>query len=865
MPTSGVVEMSDDTTLSNHPEPESGLSHTDRIGPYKILQVLGEGGMGVVYEAEQTEPITRLVALKIIKLGMDTREIVARFEAERQALAVMQHPSIAQVFDAGTTDTGQPFFVMELVRGTPLVEYCDQHRLTVRQRAKLFVQACRAVQHAHQKGVIHRDLKPSNMMVTEADGQPLIKIIDFGIAKATERPFTEETFATEVDHVVGTPAYISPEQAGLTGVDVDTRTDLYSLGVTLYNLLTGALPFESEAYRGWALFVTAAERDPPTPSRRLSQLGETQLSVAGQRSTDPTLLERELRGDLDWIVMKAMDKDRDQRYETAEGMAMDLLRYLGHEPVLARPPSTGYRVRKFVRRNKIGVGFAAVLLLLLSGFAIAQTVQARIIAEARDDAEARKEQAEGVLDFMLTDLRAKLEAIGRLEILNDVGDQALAYFAALPEEDFSEEELLSRSQALYQIGSVRLNEGKADAAVSAFEESLRLARALAARDTANGDWLFGLSQSHFWVGYAAWQRGNLESAEQEFQGYLRAAVRLVALDRDNLDYRMELAYAHGNIGSVREARGDLEGAVEAYSRTLAAKVDLVQRSPDNLDWLGELAETHNKLGVAYRKLGRYSRALEEHRREYELKTELLNRDPTHTYWRYRLAMAHHFMGRLQMITGDGEGALRNQEAATAMLDSLVAYDPANTEWRQEAAVARRQLAVTLGRLGRPQESLRAFREALSSLEDLVLTDSTGFEWRRYLGSTRSALARALVAFGEPAAALHEAETAQTLLADAPAEGQALRRARSENDLVMGHAFFGLGREREARVAWNRALAALLQLVEGPGGAEFRPMLAEAYVVLDRTDEARRELEDLRNQGYRELYLRELATERGIVP
>jgi len=317
--------------------------------------------MGVVYGAEQTEPVRREVALKVIKLGMDTKEVVARFEAERQALAVMEHPSIAKVFDAGVTESGQPYFVMELVRGTPIVEYCDEHRLTIQERVRIFVQVCRAIQHAHQKGVIHRDLKPSNVLVTEADGKPLPKIIDFGIAKAAERPLTDEAIATGVEQVLGTPAYTSPEQAGVAGVDVDTRTDVYSLGVTLYELIVGALPFESGAYRGLARLATALERDPPTPSHRLVELGVTQVMVAEHRRTDASALKRELRGDLDWIVMKAIEKDRNDRYETAEGLAMELLRYLDNQPVLARPPSAAYRTGKFVRRHRVGVAFSATL------------------------------------------------------------------------------------------------------------------------------------------------------------------------------------------------------------------------------------------------------------------------------------------------------------------------------------------------------------------------------------------------------------------------------------------------------------------------------------------------------------------------
>ena len=799
--------------------------------------------MGVVYGAEQTEPVQREVALKVIKLGMDTKEVVARFEAERQALAVMEHPSIAKVFDAGATDTGQPYFVMELVRGTPIVEYCDQHRLTIRERVRLFVQACLAVQHAHQKGVIHRDLKPSNILITEADGKPLAKIIDFGIAKASEQPLTDQVIATDVEQVMGTPAYTSPEQAGVAGVDVDTRTDVYSLGVTLYELLAGALPFERGAYVGLARLATALEREPPTPSRRLIELGVTQVGVAEHRRTDAPGLSRALRGDLDWIVMRAMEKDRDHRYETANGPAMELLRYLDHEPVLARPPSAGYRTGKFVRRHRVGVAFSATLAVLLVGVTINRTIQAELIRQARDLADAPRGQAEGLIDFVLGDLWLKLEPIGRLEILDDVGDQAMAYFAALPEEEFSDQELSSRSQALYQIGAVRLLEGDAVEAGAAFRESLRLATELRARDPQDLERLYGLSQSHFYVGYAAYQAGDLGAAEAEFQAYLEAAETLVARDEDNLDYRLELAYAHSNIGSVRQARGDLEAAAESFSGNVGTMVDLVQRSPDNLEWLGVLAETHNLLAVVYRRLGRYGEALEEHRQEYELKTEILNRDPTHADWRYRLAMAHYFTGLVQRMTGDVEGALRNQETATAMLDSLVAYDEANTEWRRNAAGTLRELATIMGMMGRRQESLRAFGGALSSFEELARTDSTGYAWGQVLGVTHFELARALVALGEPATALREAETARALLADAPAEGQDLQVARNANELITGHAFFGIGREQEAREAWNGALTALLQLVDGSGGSQFRPMLAEAYVVLDRAEEARRELEE----------------------
>ncbi len=754
---------------------------------------------------------------------------------------------------------------MELVRGIPIVDYCDQHRLTVWERVRLFVQACLAVQHAHQKGVIHRDLKPSNILVTEADGKPLAKIIDFGVAKAAERPLTDQAVATDIDQVMGTPAYMSPEQAGVLGVDVDTRTDVYSLGMTLYELLAGAGPFESGAYRGWARLATALEREPPTPSRRLTELGVSQVMVAEHRRTDASTLRRVLRGDLDWIVMKAIEKDRSHRYETAESLALELLRYLDDEPVLARPPSAGYRMGKFTRRHKVGVAFTATLAVLLVGVTVNQTIQAERIRQALELADARRGQAEGLIDFVLSDLWPKLEPIGRLAILNDVGDQAMAYFATLPEEEFSDQELSSRSQALYLIGDVRMTQGNAAEAVAAFRESLRLAMELSARDPWNTERLFDLSQSHFYVGNAAYRAGELGAAEADFQTYLELAETLVDRDEANLDYRMELAFAHSNIGSVREARGDLEGAVEAFSLALAANADLVRRRPDDPDWLDELAVSHNLLGVVYRKLGLYEAALEQHRREYELRTQLLERDPSHFSWQFELTQAHYFMGELQTIMGDVEGAFRSQESSASTLDALVAYDPTNTMWRQGAAASHRQLAVTLARMGRRQEAVQSFEKAISSLEGLVQTDSTGFEWRRYLGSTHSTFARALLAFEEPAMALHEAETARILLADARGDGQGLPHARIENELAMGHAFADLGRPQEAHEAWSRALTSLLRLADGAGAAEFRPMLAEAYVVLDRPVDARRELEKLWNQGYGDQYLRELATESGIVP
>jgi serine/threonine protein kinase len=376
-----------------------------QVGRYKLLQKIGEGGCGTVYLAEQKEPVRRQVALKVIKLGMDTKSVIARFEAERQALAMMDHPNIARVLDAGATETGRPFFVMELVRGTRITKYCDENNLNTAQRLGLFIQICRAIQHAHQKGVIHRDIKPSNILVTVHDGLPVPKVIDFGIAKATEGRLTDNTLFTAVEHFVGTPAYMSPEQADISGLDVDTRSDIYSLGVLLYELLTGRTPFDTKMLMQSGMDEmrrTLREKEPQLPSTMITSLRRTELTLAAdQRHTEPPKLISQLKGDVDWIVMKALEKDRNRRYETANGLALDIQRYIDSEPVLARPPSQFYRLQKLVRRNKIVFAAAgAVAVALLIGLGTSTWLYLREREARLQESDARERE---------THLRAEAE------------------------------------------------------------------------------------------------------------------------------------------------------------------------------------------------------------------------------------------------------------------------------------------------------------------------------------------------------------------------------------------------------------------------------------------------------------------------
>jgi WD40 repeat protein/serine/threonine protein kinase len=415
------------------------------IGPYKLMEQIGEGGFGLVFVAEQLEPVRRKVALKVIKPGMDSAQIIARFEAERQALALMDHPNIAKVLDAGATASGRPYFVMELVRGVPITDYCDRNQLTPRERLELFVMVCRAIQHAHQKGVIHRDVKPSNVLVTSHDGKPVVKVIDFGVAKAVHQHLTERTIYTQFAQMIGTPLYMSPEQAEMSGLDIDTRTDIYSLGVLLYELLTGSTPLEKKR------FATAAydeirrlirEEEPPRPSKRLST-SDALPSVAASRRMEPARLSRMMRGELDWIVMKALEKDRTRRYETASGLAQDIERYLADEPVEACPPSASYKLRKFARRYRTPLRVASAFLILLILGVIASIWQAiratvaeraaraseqaaraseEVAQEQKEEADAAKEQAEK----QRNELAAFNDALRRA---NYIADMNLAHHA----------------------------------------------------------------------------------------------------------------------------------------------------------------------------------------------------------------------------------------------------------------------------------------------------------------------------------------------------------------------------------------------------------------------------------------------------
>jgi serine/threonine protein kinase/tetratricopeptide (TPR) repeat protein len=432
----------------------------ENIGPYRILEKMGEGGMGIVYKAEQREPVRRLVALKVIKLGMDTKEVVARFDVERQALALMSHPNVAKVFEAGMTEQGRPYFAMEFVAGVPLTDYCDQNKLTTRERLELFIPVCNAVQHAHQKGIIHRDLKPGNILVSMFDGKPVPKVIDFGIAKAANQALTQRTLYTQTGALIGTPEYMSPEQAQTSGLDVDTRTDIYSLGVILYELLTGELPFDAQALRSAGMDGMARmirESEPQKPSTRLSIVqnnrppsGHAPEDAAKKRRSDPRSLVRELRGDLDWITLKAVEKDRTRRYDTANGLAMDIRRHLENEPILARPPSTLYRFGKTIRKHKVGfIAVIAVLTTLMLGVVGTTVGMLRARAATRAALAATEAARQDRNRAVEAEHNANEERIAAME--NEaLADHSLGRVLQFKGDFAAAEPLMRRTVAIYQ-------------------------------------------------------------------------------------------------------------------------------------------------------------------------------------------------------------------------------------------------------------------------------------------------------------------------------------------------------------------------------------------------------------------------------
>lgn len=633
------------------------------IGPYKLLQQIGEGGMGTVYMAEQAQPVQRKVALKVIKAGMDSKQVIARFEAERQALAVMDHVNIARVLDAGTTESGLPYFVMELVHGVPITKYCDDNHLTPRQRLELFVPVCQAIQHAHQKGIIHRDIKPSNVMITLYDGKPVPKVIDFGVAKATEQKLTERTLFTQFGTMVGTLEYMSPEQAERSALGVDTRSDIYSLGVLLYELLTGSTPLSHKRVKEAAyaeVLRLIKDEEPPRPSTRLSDSGEALASISANRHMEPAKLTKLVRGELDWIVMKTLEKDRNRRYETANGFAQDVQRYLNDETVQACPPSSAYRLRKFAGRNRVAISTAALVLAALvvgtfvSTWQAIRAIRAEGLAQTRLEAET---EARRLADEALQQAKTNYDlAEEQREAADHQRQQA---------EDAKKETVAYLQQAreavdlmLTRVAGKELNDQPNMQRVkrNLLDDALKFYQGFLQQNSTDPSIRAETGMAYFRIGeidrYLYWDRARAKEPFTRAISLLeQAVVDFPAIPR----YREMLGRSYNGLGCCLAHEDRPEEAVQAHRRALDQFAQLLSPSQDRMR-RQELAWTYLNLGRELLKSKQTEQSEEAFREVVDLCEKLEAEFPNESYYSAWIGNACLYLTRLLADNGEPQEA-----------------------------------------------------------------------------------------------------------------------------------------------------------------------------------------------------------------
>ena len=711
------------------------------IGPYKLLQPIGEGGMGTVYMAEQTQPVRRTVALKLIKAGMDSRQVLARFGAERQALALMDHPNIAKVFDAGTTDTGRPYFVMELVKGIPITKFCDERRLTLRERLELAIPVCQAVQHAHQKGIIHRDLKPSNVLIALYDGKPVPKVIDFGVAKATGPRLTDQTLYTEFGAVVGTLEYMSPEQAELNQLDIDTRSDIYSLGVLLYELLTGSTPLERKRLKQ-AVFLemlrVIREEESPRPSMRLSTTEELP-SIAACRHIEPRKLSGLVRGELDWIVMKALEKDRNRRYETANGLAADLRRYLDDEAVAAGPPTTAYRLSKFAKRYRMALATACAFAAVLIGASVIsvwQAVRANLAyaAETKQRREAQDQRdralkAEGEAEASLARACAAVE-----DYLTTISENRLLK-SPLPGLQPLRKELLATALKYYEDF------------VSRHQDDTGLRSDLAAATLR--------------VGEITDQIGSKEEALKAFQRALSIYESLDRADRSHSSrsYRAGQSRCLVRMAMIEAIQGKGALSLSTFKRALGLLGQLHREQPGDPETRADLALANHYMALRLGYQGSPAESLRHLQVAIDLRKKLAEEFPNQLSYRVDLALSLNNLAQALSFNGQTTKAFASVRSANVIQRALVKEHPDEPQLRHTLALSTRGMATILVTLGRWQESKPLFVESEEIMSRIVAENPAVTEFRRVLATGACEYGQHLIDHGEIDAGLNALDMA----------------------------------------------------------------------------------------------------------
>ena len=689
-----------------------------RIGRYKLLRVLGEGGMGIVYLAQQDKPVTRQVALKVIKPGMDSKRVMARFEAEEQALALIEHPHVARVYDAGLTGSGRPYFVMEYVMGIPITEHCDKYKLTVEERLRLFLHVCEAVQHAHQKGIIHRDLKPSNILVSIEGNESVPKVIDFGVARAVSQQLTEKTLCTEQGQLIGTPEYMSPEQADLNNQDIDTRTDIYALGVVLYRLLAGVPPFDPQQLQAAGIEhmrKVICEEEPKTPSTRLSKTSvEESKESAERRSTSIRGLQRRLHGDLDWITLKAMEKNRTRRYDSAGELAADILRHLNHEAVLAGPPSTIYRIGKFVRRNRALVtGATAVIAVLILG-TVVSTVFAIKADRARVESQAVSDFLSGSVIELIDPYKVANEEITRRSLLNAISENLEQKFTGPP---------LAEAQIRYTLGYAYWSIGLYELAESYLKPAIKICQDhLGPEHPTTLEWTLPLGWTHLY-------QGRFYEAEQLFTKTLEGARRVLSEEHEQTGYSM------WSLGSLYWFQGRYEEAVPLLEKAFETSV----RQRGKEDW--HTVQTMSSLVWVYFSQGRYKEA--EQRANKALAINLPLRGDK-DYWtlnlKVQLAAINWGLGHYEQAEHIGREALDGRR-------SLFGEEHADTLWAMYC------MGLVYCSRGRYEEAESLFDNALKTAQ-------------RVLGNAHSTTIYAMYGLGTVYLSQEQYDLAESLLSQA---------------------------------------------------------------------------------------------------